>query len=103
MLEADSARARPACGPATSERFAAFRAATAELRLDTGGGLPGRVLAAQRAVWLKDFSQVLSLPRAQAAGVAGLRTPLGFPILVGSEVVGVLEFLSERSWRPTRS
>jgi diguanylate cyclase (GGDEF)-like protein len=78
-------------------RFEAFRAATAELRLDVGEGLPGRVLAAQSAVWLIDFSQVLSLPRAQAAGAAGLRTALGFPILVGSEVVGVLEFLTERT------
>ena len=77
-------------------RFAAFRAATTDLRLDIGEGLPGRVLAAQGAVWLADFSRVLSLPRAQAAGAAGLRTALGFPILVGSEVVGVLEFLTER-------
>jgi diguanylate cyclase (GGDEF)-like protein len=83
-----------------ADRYEAFRAATAELRLGAGEGLPGRVLAAQRAVWLVDFSQVLSLPRAQAAGAAGLRTALGFPILVGSAVVGVLEFLTERALQP---
>jgi diguanylate cyclase (GGDEF)-like protein len=78
------------------DQYDAFRAASDGLRLEAGDGLPGRVLAAKRAVWLEDFSQVLTLPRSQAAGAAGLRTALGFPILVGSEVVGVLEFLTER-------
>jgi diguanylate cyclase (GGDEF)-like protein len=79
-----------------TDRYAAFRAATEGLRLAAGEGLPGHVLADGRAVWIADFSQVLRLPRAQAAGAAGLRTALGFPILVGSEVVGVLEFLTEQ-------
>jgi transcriptional regulator with GAF, ATPase, and Fis domain len=79
---------------------ASFRAVTAGLRLAAGEGLPGRVLAARRAVWLPDIAQMPSLPRAAAAEQAGVRTAVGFPILVGSEVVGVLEFLSERALEP---
>jgi diguanylate cyclase (GGDEF)-like protein len=81
-------------------RFGAFRDATRDLRLDAGAGLPGRVLAAHEAVWLQDFSKVLTLPRVEAAQADGLRTALGFPVLVGSEVVGVLEFLTERELEP---
>jgi diguanylate cyclase (GGDEF)-like protein len=80
--------------------FDAFRRATEELRLAAGEGLPGRVLAARHAVWLRDFARVTTLPRFHVAAVEGLHTALGFPILVGSEVVGVLEFLSERVVQP---
>jgi len=82
------------------ERFDAFQRATEQLRLAAGEGLPGRVLAARGAVWLRDFSRVTELPRNQAAMVEGLHTALGFPVLVGSEVVGVLEFLTERVVEP---
>jgi len=82
------------------ERFAAFRAATEQLRLTPGLGLPGRVLAQRHAVWLLDFARVSELPRAQAAAAVGLHTAIGFPILVGREVVGVLEFLTERVLEP---
>ncbi|MGN6187626.1 MAG: putative bifunctional diguanylate cyclase/phosphodiesterase [Conexibacter sp.] len=81
-------------------RFDAFQRATEQLRLVAGQGLPGRVLAARHAVWLRDFARVTELPRNQAALVEGLHTALGFPILVGSEVVGVLEFLTERVVEP---
>jgi diguanylate cyclase (GGDEF)-like protein len=96
LREPDGSLAPTGLWAGDAGRHAAFRAATAELRLREGEGLPGRVLAERGAVWLADFSQVLSLPRAQSATSAGLRTALGFPILAGSEVVGVLEFLSER-------
>ncbi|HEY1688488.1 MAG TPA: EAL domain-containing protein [Solirubrobacteraceae bacterium] len=82
------------------ERFTDFHDATQGLRLANGVGLPGRVLARGEAVWVRDFSQVLSLPRAGAASAAGLRTAIGFPVLVGSDVVGVLEFLTEHLLEP---
>ena len=87
------------CG-ASEERFTTFRAATERLRLPAGVGLPGRVLAQRGAVWLLDFAKVSDLPRAQAAAAEGLHTAIGFPLLVGRDVVGVLEFLTERTIEP---
>ena len=81
-------------------RHARFRAATDGLRLPPGAGLPGRVLAQRHAVWLLDFARVSELPRAAVAAADGLHTAIGFPLLVGSDVVGVLEFLTERTIEP---
>jgi diguanylate cyclase (GGDEF)-like protein len=81
------------------ERLNSFREATEDLRLAPGVGLPGQVLAERRAVWLVDFAKV-SLPRADVAAAVGLHTAIGFPILVGSDVVGVLEFFTERVLQP---
>jgi diguanylate cyclase (GGDEF)-like protein len=82
------------------ERLNSFREATEDLRLAPGVGLPGQVLAEHRAVWLLDFAKISSLPRADVAAAVGLHTAIGFPILVGSDVVGVLEFFTERVLQP---
>jgi diguanylate cyclase (GGDEF)-like protein len=82
------------------ERFAAFRSATDGLRLSAGMGLPGRVLTQRHAVWLLDFAKVIELPRARDAADDGLHTAIGFPLLVGRDVVGVLEFFTERVLEP---
>ncbi len=79
-----------------AERFPAFREATEALTLRAGVGLPGRVVNHRGAIWLRDFSAVLTLPRAEAAAAAGLRTAIGFPIMSGSDVVGVIELFTPR-------
>jgi diguanylate cyclase (GGDEF)-like protein len=84
------------------ERFDAFREATAGLRLEGGVGLPGQVLWEARAVWAEEFARIGASTRVRAANEVGLRTALAFPVLVGSEVVGVLEFLTERLLEPDR-
>jgi diguanylate cyclase (GGDEF)-like protein len=81
-------------------RFDPFRSASEGARYVSGEGLPGRVMAEAGPVWLSDLETASSLPRLKAAQQAGLETAMGFPILVGSEVVGVLEFLSERRLEP---
>jgi diguanylate cyclase (GGDEF)-like protein len=86
------------CGD--EERFHRFRRATARLRLHAGVGLPGRVLQSAQAAWIPDFSEARDLPRVLAAQRDGLHTAVGFPILVGDEVVGVLEFLAARVLEP---
>ena len=40
--------------------------------------------------WIEDVSQDANFPRASAARAAGVRSAIGFPILVGDETVAVM-------------
>ena len=74
-----------------------FRAESERLVFGPGVGLPGRVLASGRAEWVDDFGNASLFPRAALAEELGLRAAFAFPVLVGSEVVGVLEFFAPTS------
>lgn len=62
-----------------------------------GAGLPGLVLETHEPEWVIDFSRDPRFPRAAEAEKAGLRTAFAFPIAIGSEIFGVLEFFSRES------
>jgi diguanylate cyclase (GGDEF)-like protein/PAS domain S-box-containing protein len=72
---------------------ARFREATESESFAPGEGLPGRALAAQRPVWVRDLSRE-DWPRRDAAGEAGIRSGIAFPAVIGRKVVAVLEFFS---------
>lgn len=59
-----------------------------------GTGLAGRVLASRQSYWVADIVELTGLSRLTPAGTENLRSGFGFPILVGSEVVGILELYS---------
>lgn len=82
------------------DRFDAFRRATEALRLGIGSGLPGRVLASGRPAWIADLGADDDFARAAMAGEAGLVSAFAFPVLVGAEVVGVLEFFHSEPTEP---
>ena len=96
LVDDDGALSSTAVWNAQSERFHPFRIASEGLSFARGEGLPGEVLARGAPVWLSDLAEASSFPRIGAASEAGLTSALGFPIMVGAEVVGVLEFFSER-------
>jgi PAS domain S-box-containing protein len=62
-------------------------------------GLPGRVWARGTAEWLTDLSADSGFLRGRAAEQAGVRAAIAFPILLGSEVLGVMVFFSCDSTR----
>ena len=62
-----------------------------------GVGLPGRVWAGSEAVWIADVAQDRNFPRESAAAEVGLHGAFGFPIQLGTETLGVLEFFSRAS------
>ncbi|MBL8798789.1 MAG: PAS domain S-box protein [Planctomycetia bacterium] len=76
------------------ERFEAFRRGTLKLPVRKGEGWPGQVQQAGKSVWLPDVTKAPGFERAELARAAGLRTGLGVPVLVGREVVAVLEFFT---------
>ena len=81
-------------------RYAAFRETTARMRFASGAGLPGRVLASGKPAWIIDVAHDPDFPRVRAAIEAGIRAGFGFPVLIGHEVVAVLEFFAEEALEP---
>jgi PAS domain S-box-containing protein len=57
-------------------------------------GLVRRVLATGASVWIPDVARDKAYLRAQSAASAGLHGAFALPVLIGSEVRGVIEFYS---------
>jgi signal transduction histidine kinase/CheY-like chemotaxis protein/HPt (histidine-containing phosphotransfer) domain-containing protein len=85
---------------AKPEPLQAFRDLTEKVELDSGVGLPGRVLATGTPAWIVDVSEDDNFPRAQVARLAGIRAGFAFPVLVGSDVTAVLEFFTDKAVEP---
>ncbi len=83
-------------------RFETFRSETESMPFDAGVDLPGRVLASGEPAWIMDVTQDDNFLRAQAAIEAGMRGGFAFPVLVGRDVVAVLEFFSPEVEAPDR-
>ena len=74
----------------------ALRKATETLRFGGADGLPDKVVRTGQAVWIEDLDTDSSLRRSEFAKLAGLRSVMGFPIVLHDQVVGVLEFFSKK-------
>ena len=88
-----------------SEGGRAFLERSASMVFARGIGLPGRAWHEGRPVWVEDFREVASFPRAPDAGRDDLRAAIALPVIDSQhEVIGVIEFLghSEGARRPTR-
>ena len=77
-----------------------FEKASRTRTFSSGVGLPGRIWESGKPAWIPDFTKDTNAPRAPFAAEAGLRGAFGFPILLGDEVVGVMEFFSQELRQP---
>jgi len=59
-----------------------------------GQGLPGRIWASGKSAWVTDVTVDGNFPRGAQARQVGFHGAFGLPILVGSEIEGVIEFFS---------
>jgi PAS domain S-box-containing protein len=73
-----------------------FEGLTRSLALRRGEGFPGRVWADRVATWVPDLAEGLLFDRGQAAARIGLRTGFGFPLTVGDQTLGVMEFFTRQ-------
>ena len=80
--------------------IAEFKAATLQKTFESGAGLPGRVWAAAQPVWVSDVTGDSNFPRALSAAKAGLHAAFGFPILLGDDLLGMVEFFSRQTMEP---
>jgi PAS domain S-box-containing protein len=80
--------------------LAPFRTASEAIHFDDGVGLIGRVLVSHKLQWVADFTDDGTDPRAEAAGKAGLKTAIAFPILAGEDVVAIMELFTSETLTP---
>jgi PAS domain S-box-containing protein len=59
-----------------------------------GEGTPGLVLQKAQSQWTRDLAQFTDIPRAVCALTCGLRGCIGFPIISGGAVLGVVELFA---------
>jgi signal transduction histidine kinase/ActR/RegA family two-component response regulator len=67
---------------------------------EEGVGLAGQVWASGKPTWIRDLSQDANFARTLVAQKVGLQSACGCPILLGSEVLGTIEFFSKEIREP---
>ncbi|QPJ60404.1 MAG: GAF domain-containing protein [Candidatus Nitronauta litoralis] len=82
------------------EAFLNFKRITESTSFEPGVGLPGRVLESGKPAWITDATLDENFPRAHLDNNIGIRAGFAFPVLIGKEVVGVMEFFSTRAVEP---
>ena len=85
---------------AAGSNAAGFAAASAELVLESGEGLPGRVQATGAPAWITDVDADANFPRRDAAVAAGLCTAIAFPLIGSGGVFASMEFAAAERLAP---
>ena len=82
-------------------KYDVLRALTESIVFGNGAGLPGRVVESGAPAWVNVGSHDAdAYPRLPEAKRAGLRSLFAFPVMIGTDVVAVLEFFSMQHQRP---
>ena len=79
-----------------------FEATSRETTFMPGIGLPGRVWFSREPMYIPDVVHDSNFPRAPITGGEVLHAAFGVPILLGGEVLGVMEFFSHEIREPDR-
>jgi PAS domain S-box-containing protein len=77
-----------------------FERVSREFTFVPGVGLPGRVWSSLEPEYVPDVVPDENFPRGPIAEREGLHAAFGFPILLGGEVLGVIEFFSREIRQP---
>ena len=88
---------------ANSREMSEFDQQTKELVLEKGVGLPGRIWETRQSVWIENVVEDANFARAAVAAKVGLHAAFGFPILLGGEVLGAIEFFSPEIREPDQN
>jgi PAS domain S-box-containing protein len=77
-----------------------FEAVCRQSAFAPGIGLPGRIWLSREPVYIPDVVPDANFPRAPLASREGLHAAFAVPILLGGEVLGVMEFFSHEIRQP---
>ncbi len=85
------------------EKYKKFKDITMRSRYDLGAGVPGLVLAEEAPVWVSVRDSNKKSLRRIEGDLLGLNSAVGLPVMVGSEVVAVLEFFYTGGQEPDQT
>lgn len=74
-----------------------FVSESRSVRFASGEGLPGRVWADGKPVWVTDLAQDKNFPRLAAATQDGVRCAFACPVTIAGRTIGVIEFFTHRT------
>jgi len=77
-----------------------FVTTSGETTFTPGVGLPGRVWSSREPAYIPDVVHDANFLRASVAAREGLHAAFAFPILLGGDVLGVIEFFSHEIRQP---
>ncbi len=77
-----------------------FLEVSSKVRFSRGDSLPGQVWESGQPSWIPIEPNNPVYPRAPAAAKAGLQTGMGFPLRIGDEIAGVIDFFSRELRQP---
>ncbi|HEY3027513.1 MAG TPA: GAF domain-containing protein [Pyrinomonadaceae bacterium] len=83
--------------------FEEFEADSLQRTFLRGIGLPGRIWAGGEPIWFEKVVQDANFPRAPFAARAGIQSAFGFPLKLGNEILGIIEFFSSHEQEPDRA
>jgi signal transduction histidine kinase len=78
----------------------AFGVETSQHSFKSGQGLPGRIWASGKPVWVPEIAESQEFISRQHAREAGFHGVLGFPVRVGGDIEGVVELFSRQVRMP---
>jgi PAS domain S-box-containing protein len=77
-----------------------FEKRSRSMTFERGVGLPGRIWASAEPAWISNIVADSNFPRSEDAAAVGLRGAVGFPILIGNDFLGAIEFLDREIQQP---
>lgn len=77
-----------------------FEGMARSLTFSPGVGLVGHVWTSGKPVWISDVVEDINSPYALTVASAGLHSAFAFPILLGDEILGVIDFFSREIRNP---
>ena len=78
------------------KKFQTFRKVTEDIRLSKESGLVGQVLATGKPIWIPDVTRDPKFRRARNAKDIEVQGGFALPVVVGGNVVAILEFFSTK-------
>lgn len=86
-----------------SANVAEFLETSRDLTFPKGSGVPGRIWAMKAPLWLNEIELNKVSARAEVGSAQKLLNVFGFPILVGQEILGVIDLFSRQIQQPSEA
>ncbi len=78
------------------EEFLEFKQVTERTNFKSSIGLPGRVYAQNKLIWVDDIESDANFPRKKQLSLLNLKSAFAFPLFINGKIATILEFYSRK-------